>query len=253
MENRNPRKPLGARLKDRRFAHAFMWPIFSLTLCLIPGVSAQGAKPPEPSPTASKVIILPPVVTVETLSSGGQTAGLEGGLFGTSALGSTSGGHGFKSPPPGSFEAILVNAANARLNGHGYAPLPIESVKDPSASDWLGQLEPLTSRLARGAINDDARNILNHLATLPEGYLIFVQFMEVKKGPGRSWNPNTGGITSAMSSTLVRAALISTRTGTVIWKGEYLERKLFRPDDEKFARVLDQLYSTFANQEGGTR
>jgi len=210
--------------------------------------AAQSAQPSPQPPRTTKVIMLPPVVTVETLSRGGQTGGLSGGLFGTSAVGGARGLP--KNASPGSFEAVLMNAAKARLNGQGYTLLPIESVQDPSVSAWLGQLEPLTSRLAHGAINDDAQEILSRFATLPEGYLIFVQFMELKEGPGGSWNPNTGGITSAMSSTLVRAALISTRAGRVIWKGEDLERKLYRSDDAKFAKALDQLYSTLGNERG---
>ena len=155
-----------------------------------------------------------------------------------------------KIPQPGSCEATLPDVAKSHLGGRGYTPLSVDAVDDPAAADWLSQLEPFTSRLAHGAINDEARNILRHLVTLPEGHLILIQYAELQQGPGGSWNPNTGAITSSMNSTLVRAALISTRTGAVVWKSENFERKLYRPGDAKFAKFLDQLYSTLGNGGG---
>jgi len=214
----------------------------------------QTTSAPAPQKLATKVVMLPPVVNVETLPSGGQTGGLAGSAFGSGSVASTGGlagqRRGSKSDPAGSFDEVLVSAAKAHLNEQGYTLLSLDDVQDPSVSDLLRQLEPLTNRLAHGAINDQAREVLNHLSTLPENYLVFVQFMEVKEGPGGSWNPNTGAITSAMFSTLVRAALISTRTGTVIWKDENLERKLFHTNDPKFGKFLDQIYSTLASQGG---
>jgi hypothetical protein len=196
---------------------------------------------------SNSVILLPPVVTAEVLSRGGQTGGVAGSLLGTADYGSRNRS---RIPPPGSFEALLTDAAKTRLGARGYTLLTADGVQDASAADWLGQLEPMTSRLAHGAINDEARGILSHFATLPDAGFIFVQFMELQQGPGGSWNPNTGGITSAMASTLVRAALISTRTGEVVWKGEVFERKLYRPADAKFAKILDQLYLTLGNGRG---
>lgn len=212
----------------------------------------QGTSPPPASqaqqPASNSVILLPPVVSVEVLARGGQLGGVAGSLLGTANYGARSRS---KIPPAGSFEAVLGDSARARLGAQRYTLLTADAVQDASAVGWLDQLEPLTSRLAHGAMNDEAREILSHFATLPEASFIFVQSMELHQGPGGSWNPNTGGITSPMASTLVRAALISTRTGAVVWKSEVFERRLFQPTDTKFAKVLDQLYSTLGNT-GGT-
>ena len=142
------------------------------------------------------------------------------------------------------FESALTNAANAQLNARGYTLVPPESLQAPNATDLLKQLEPLTSRLSRGAINDEGEHILSQLGTLPGDYLILVQFLKVREGPGGSWDAWSGAITSSMSSMLLQTALISTRTGKVTWKNEVLERKVFRADDPKFAKYVNSLYET---------
>ena len=70
------------------------------------------------------------------------------------------------------------------------------------------------------------------LAALPDDYLLLVQFVRVKQGPGGSWNPYSGAITSGMSTTSFQAALISTRTGQVAWKNEVLERTVVPPSKQ---------------------
>lgn len=140
------------------------------------------------------------------------------------------------------FESVLTNAANSELNARGYTLVTPESLQDPNAIDLLKQLQPLTSRLARGVINDEGQQILNKLGTLPRDYLIFVQFLKVREGPGGSWNAWSGSITSSMSSMLLQTALISTRTGKVTWKNEVLERKVFRADDPNFAKYVNSSY-----------
>lgn len=203
----------------------------ALILALLPAALAQQrtalANPTQP---ITSVIVLPPLVTYEQLSA-------------------SSRGRYFSS---GSFESALTNAARSNLSARNYTLVTPESLQNPNAVDWLNQLQSLTSRLARGAINDEAQQILDRLATLPGDYLIYVQFMRIKEGPGGSWNPNTGAITSQMSSTLVQVALISTRGGQVTWKNEVFERKALRVDDSKFTKLVNLLYQTLGTN-GGNR
>lgn len=186
--------------------------------------------PPNPPQATTMVIVLPPQVVTERLSenSSARNQGNE------------------------SFETALRNAANAEISRHQYSMVAAESLQNPDAIVWLKQLEPLTSRLARGAINDDAQLILAHFKTLPQDYLILVQFMKIKSAPGASYDAWSGAITSGMSSTLLQAALISTRTGQVSWKNEVLVRKLFPATDPRFAKSIETLYQTFSTG-GGNR
>jgi hypothetical protein len=206
----------------------------SMGLILAMGLAAAMAPaqekrdPTVPSQATTTVIILPPQVVFEQLSYNPRYQNF-GGV---------------------SFESALTNAANANLGAQKYILVAPESLRDPNAIDQLKQLQPLVSRLARGAINDEAQHILSQLGTLPDDYLILVQFIRVKEGPGGSWNPNTGAITSQMSSTLVQAALISTRTGKVTWKNEAFDRKVYRADDPRFAKFVDLLYKTLGSGGG---
>jgi hypothetical protein len=153
------------------------------------------------------------------------------------------------------FRSALTNAANINLSIRRYTVVTPESLQDSNAIEWLKQLQPLTSRLARGAINDEAQQVFNHLATLPEEYLIFVQFMKVKESPPGGFHDPSSGVLMIppMSSTLLQAALISTRTGRVVWKNEVLKWELYpAANSPKFAKSLHHLYSTLGTK-GGSR
>lgn len=168
------------------------------------------------------VIILPPQVVSERLSENSAA----------------------NEPVDGAFATALTGVANSSLASRRYTALTQESLPDPNAISLLKQLEPLTSRLARGAINDDAQQILARIGTLPGNYLILVQFMKIKKGSGGTYDPWSGAITSGMSSTLFQAALISPSTGRVVWKNEVLERKAFPVTDPRFSKSVETLYQT---------
>ena len=115
-----------------------------------------------------------------------------------------------------------------------------------------GKLEPLSSRLARGEVNEEAAGELAHLATFDEQYAVLVQFLRLKTGPWGSWSPITGQITSSMSS-MLQAALVSGKTGKVIWKGEQFVRKKLKPTDAGLSKALTLLYLDFDFKSGGQR
>jgi hypothetical protein len=197
----------------RRLIPAVMPLMAPLVLC-----SAMAAQ----SPSAQKVIVLPPQVSVDRLSAGSKSRD--------------------KGSAP--FEPVLAQAAESHLQSQGYTLLDAANLSDPSLAGPVAQLQPLVSRLARGALSDETQPSLSRLAALPGDYLVFAQVMKVKEGPGASWNSFTGQITTAISSTVLQAALISPRTGRVLWKNEEMERKIFRPEDAHFARLLESLYTS---------
>jgi hypothetical protein len=142
------------------------------------------------------------------------------------------------------YESVLLEAAkrgvSPKLN-----PVDLDT-RDSAVADVCEKLRQLTSRLARGNVNDEALKDLADLAALNEHYAVLVQFLRLETGPGRSWNPNTGAITSSTDSTLIQAALLSGKTGKVIWKGERLIRnKALRPTDSAFNKALTELYRDF--------
>ncbi len=177
----------------------------------------------------SKVLILPPQIVLEQLSGSARAS----------------------EQSSGPFESALTNAAISELKSRQYLAIEPEALDNSEAVDSLKKLRPFTRRLAHGVFNDETQRAVGHLATLSQDYLILAQFMQVKHGPGATWNPMSGAITSGMSSTLLQAALISTHTGQVIWKNEVFERKALGLDDPKLAKAIDSLFVTLNNRGGG--
>lgn len=147
--------------------------------------------------------------------------------------------------PEEGYEHLLFNAAKSGVGSRTSTFEP--DTLEPSALEVCSKLEPLSSRLARGNVNDEAAKALTSLAVLDENYAILVQFLRLETGPGHSWDPNTGAITSSTDSTLIQAALVSSKTGKVIWKRERLIRnKALKPTDAGLSKALTELYRDFA-------
>ena len=176
---------------------------------------------------AVRVIVLQPQVKIERLSPRSQ---LRVGT-GTTTL-----------------ELLMADAALAELSLRKYTFTSVEALQDSEPRGWLGKLQPLTCRLARGVIDDEARQILKHLGTLPQEYLILAQCLQAEDVRGGSYNPTTGGTRQPMTRTLVQAALISPQGSRVSWKNEILERQSFRADDPKFWAILSSVYGTLENK-----
>jgi len=142
------------------------------------------------------------------------------------------------------YEHALIDAAKYEV-GARTERVDIGAV-EPSVVEACKNLEALSSRLARGNVSDDATNEFARLAAFDERYAVLAQFVRVQTGPGGSWDPNTGAISSSTASTLIQAALLSAKTGKVIWKGERLIRgKVLRPSDAAFGKALKDVYKDF--------
>ena len=188
------------------------------------------------SPAQLKIILLRPTIRFEDVPAGVRS---DWGMKAPSLNRSKN--------APGSdegYEHLLLTAAKSGVGSR--APILSPDALDASALDVCSKLEPLSSRLARGNVNDEALKSLTNLALLDENYAVLVQFLRLETGPGRTWDPNTGAITSSADSTLVQAALVSGKTGKVIWKGERLIRnKALKPTDAGLSKALTDLYRNF--------
>ena len=193
---------------------------------------------PEGAKTSAqlKVILLTPSIRFEDVHSGTRN------WLGTKTPATSEQKGGFWSEEE--YERILLNAARGGA-GSKVTLLDTESL-EPSVVEAFKKLDPLVSRLARGNVNPEAIEDLAGLAALDPNYAVLVQFFRLEMGPGRSWDPNTGAITSSADSTLIQAALVSGKTGRVIWKGERLVRnKALKPTDAALSKTLTEMYRDF--------
>ena len=201
-----------------------------MILCLTPfAVRAQETPDKAPAKAETKVIVLQPLIEFEALQANARN---RVGQSGASE----------------NFEAKLLSTATETITARKLTAVAPETFRNSVAGERLKQLQPLSSRLARGIVNEEAKAILIDLAALTEGSTVLVQSLKIKTGPGGSWDPWTGQITSAMSSTILQVALISCQTGQVLWKNESVARKVYRADDPKFAKWLEMVYETLGTR-----
>jgi hypothetical protein len=209
------------------------WPSLLLAVmiaCLTPFVLAAQERPDRaPKKAEIKVVVLRPLLEFDALQA--NTA---------NRTGHTSGSE--------DFEAKLLATATETVTSRKFTAVTPEVLQNTTAEDRPKQLQPLVSRLARGIVNEEARAILNDLATVTGNSAVLVQFMRIKTGPSGSWNPWTGQITSGMSSTVLQVSLISCQTGQVLWKNESVTRKVYRSNDPNFAKWLATVYQTLQRQ-----
>jgi hypothetical protein len=184
-----------------------------------------GSTRPAPLRTA-KVILIAPQVRLEDMVTGRV---LNPAQFRSATQHST-------------YESRLLDAARSKITPKA-SVLEAEAMGEPVAESG-SNLQALSSRLAHGYVTDEAKQEFARLAALNEQQLILVQFIRVKVGPRGYWDPNTGAIGSAARSTLVQAALISCRSGQVIWKGEQFVRKALDPDSDELGKTVSLLYET---------
>jgi hypothetical protein len=142
------------------------------------------------------------------------------------------------------FATRLVAAARSEIEARVLELMPEGSCVELLGSDDCARLIQLSSRLARGHVNQEARDILTRMSPASGELALLLQFMRVKAGPGGSWNPFSGAITSSMSSTLLQSALISTTSADVLWNAEVFVRKTFGPKSGDFKASLALLYRT---------
>jgi hypothetical protein len=222
--------------------------VTALALCL----TAAGQEPPlaptagsaapktTPAPAGLKLILLKPAIRLEDIPGAMNIdQGIPLAVPNVNRKDPISGGE--------AYEHLLLDAAK-----RGVAPKvsPLDTTNlAPPVADVCKKLETLESRLARGNANEEAIKNLTELAAIDEDYAILAQFIRVESGPGgpskKGWVP--GVLTpSDSSSTLIQAALLSSKTGKVIWKGERLIRyKALKPADDALGKALTELYQDF--------
>lgn len=227
--------------------HALLAVVFALTVCPSLAAASQEAAParedkPAPQKPAPAPAVKPAAPEVASVPAGLRLILLKPSM-GFEDL-RTNANLPAQAAQDAEYEYHLLTAARMAV-GSKATVLEIDKL-EPPAAEACKQLHALASRLARGNVNEEAMEVLGRLGALDERHAVLVQFFRLKTGPGRSWNPNTGAITSSMASTLMQAAVVSCKTGKVIWKGEQLIRnKALMTTNAGFHKALALLYQDF--------
>jgi hypothetical protein len=105
------------------------------------------------------------------------------------------------------------------------------------------QLAASSHRLLRANPAPELRQDLQSLGTTAESSAALFHYVRVKRGPSGSWDPNTGAITSAASSTYFQAALVDCQTGKILWENSVLLREVPAPGERNFAQAITLLFA----------
>jgi hypothetical protein len=181
----------------------------------------------ETAPASRRVLVLTPVVAFETLP---------GGMGRRRALDEEA------------YQTRLMSRASAAAKDAGLAVLEESGDPAPLSEDDLRPVRLEVSRLARGVVVDAARGPLARISAGCADCLVMVLYLKGKVGPGGSWNPNTGAITSHMDSLLVEAALLDPGAARAVWKNEVYLRDLPPPSHDKLLKVLTTLFANFKSE-----
>jgi hypothetical protein len=130
-----------------------------------------------------------------------------------------------------------------RLQSLRIAAVDQEAISDPVARQAADLLEVEATRLARGVIAEGSRNALTRVSVAVNSNqaLVFVHSMKVKLGPHRAWH-SYGDSGPQVTTILIQAALISCRTGRVVWQGQGFRHDLPRINSVKFSNLMKDLY-----------
>jgi hypothetical protein len=154
--------------------------------------------------------------------------------------------------PPDQLEAesyctVLDTAIQQELEKRGMPVASRTTAAGPEVEASLRTLHGHVSKMARGLIGDDGRQALTAAlaATNSEDVLVFAQYMRARVGDHGRWKAGYGILTPQMATITIQAALISARTGQVLWQGQVFLRDLPKPQTPKFNTLVSQLYKDF--------
>jgi hypothetical protein len=166
------------------------------------------------SSAALKVILLKPSIVFQQI--GGYAPKVPGGSANSVVL------VGDQLVPIASYRDAVPDASRKAL-GSRVALVDLRRV-EPSVVEECNKLERLSSELAAGKVTDEATERFARLGAIDERYAVLAQFLVVTQGPPSIDDQSASEVFLPGASGLLRAALLSAKTGKLIWKGQQLLR-----------------------------
>jgi len=126
-----------------------------------------------------------------------------------------------------------------------YSVKELSSAQPPEARESMSELEKGSKNLLKGW-SKDREHLLGQLRILKkitgiDG--VVVQSVTIKIGGNGQWNSASGQITAGTSSSTLKAGLIATDTGDLIWERESFYRDV--PDALNLNAMLTMLFQDF--------
>jgi len=198
-----------------------VWSLVASACAAVPVASAVQSGPAHLP--AAVVLVVPPAIRFQRVQDEVEVALPEAGRV--------------------AYEAKLMAAARAAVERSGLAMASLS--RDPDMESAFSALRASELRLARGLTNDATLTAMLRLATGNPDVAVLVHALEATVGPGGTWNAWSGAITSSMSRSAFRAALVMCSSGKVLWAQQVELRDLPAVDASTFQDALTTLYASF--------
>ncbi len=203
-----------------RLLHTF---VAVVAIAIVP--MAPAGPPQDRAATAGSeksVLLLPPCLVFEKLQ---DESPLDPAKFGSTDLGQQ-----------------LTVAGKRYLRSKGFE-INVAATTLPDVATLVEKLQPMSGRLARGSLTLELRTMLAEIAKRVGPSLILAQYLRVRVGAKGYYGPSlSGAMWPGQSETLLAVALIDPAKGMVVWKSEFLVRKVLKSDSEELAKALSTLY-----------
>jgi hypothetical protein len=146
--------------------------------------------------------------------------------------------------------AHLQDVAMEKLKGFDANVIIQEAITDKAVRDAAGLLEREISKLSRGIVDEGMKEALRVVlaGTNSDRALVMAQYMKVKVGHHNVWaskgivEPLILKTTIKETTLLLQLALISCKTGQIVWQGQGFARDLPRVKSKKFNELMENTY-----------
>ena len=140
-------------------------------------------------------------------------------------------------------QSDLVRAAMTALSARGFKT---QQVAEDSP---LAALTAKSAELLRVTKSPELLDRLKQAGRELSVEAVFVQHFRIKLGPGSSWDPWSGAITTAMNSGDLRVAIVDAQTGASLWQNRVYLREVPRVDRKLYKEAVDSLYQEAQTQK----
>jgi hypothetical protein len=157
-------------------------------------------------------------------------------------------------PPDGfggdAYADQLESVASQQLLRRGVGVLDNNQIPLRIVNEVVLKLESETSRLARGVVSEQACDYVKQLSTLEQfesrAPFVLAQDLKARLKPDANgaWAVRLYGLRPQMTLLVLQVALLSGRTGQMVWRDQAVLRELPKPHSPVFEKLTSAVYKT---------
>ena len=146
----------------------------------------------------------------------------------------------------GEVEASLISNVSEALRNKSFSVQNSGEVssQDQEFNTAYQRILDKRNDLFRPAIDNELSQIITNFGKASKYSNVLAIDFKTKIGPRGYWEPMSGGITSGMSYSRIRAALIDTESGIFLWKNEIQLNERPKPGSENLTKAVDVLFQS---------